>query len=205
MNAFTFDDGRDPYLSDGLLRAIEWLGRPGVARLVELAASGVEKNRAKVVEAFAVLRTRQALEAIPTLLENPHLNIAQRAALIRSYLNYRSERAASPSPALNHLIRQPDEAAEVKLTGLEVLSAAGELKGDRAAAWVAALLAEKKPVFRREAFRMLGITPEDARLVGRLFLDRELPRELRPEVVEALRRRSRLKELAKEIERTSPE
>ena len=58
VNTWAFDDGRDPVLRDGLVRAIENLGKPGVNRLIALGESGVQKETDKVVEAFTMFRTR---------------------------------------------------------------------------------------------------------------------------------------------------
>jgi glucose/arabinose dehydrogenase len=201
VNALAFDDGRDAYVRDGLLRAIEQLGKRGVGRLVELADSGVAKNTDKVVEAFAALRTRAAADAIPTLLENPHLNIEQRAALLRSYGNYRLDPPVSVLPALNYLRKHADEAAAVKLAGLEMLSAAGALGGGEGRAWLRSLLEERDPALLRAAVRALGTTAEGARQVGRLFLDGKLPREIRPEVAAALRNHADLAGMLEEVER----
>ena len=58
VNTWSFDDGRNVALRDGLVHAIENLGRLGVSRLVALGESGVQKETDKVVEAFTMFRTR---------------------------------------------------------------------------------------------------------------------------------------------------
>jgi quinoprotein glucose dehydrogenase len=110
VNTWDFDDGRDVVLRDGLVRAIENLGRPGIRRLVALGESGVQKETDKVVEAFTMLRTRPGADAIPRMLENPHLNAVQRVALLRSYNNYLLDPPVSLAPALDYLMTHKDPA-----------------------------------------------------------------------------------------------
>src|SRR5207244_1924918 len=112
------DDGKDIYLRDGLVRAIEGAGKPGIERLLALADSGVQKDLDRVVDTFAALRTRPAADAIATFLKNPHLSIEQRATLIRSYNNYLLDPPVALDSALDYLIANPREAVAVKLAGL---------------------------------------------------------------------------------------
>jgi quinoprotein glucose dehydrogenase len=127
VNTWAFDDGRDVVLSDGLVRAIENLGRPGISRLVALGESGVQKETDKVVQAFTMFRTRPGADAIPRVLENPHLNAAQRIALLRSYNNYLLEPPVSLAPALEYLTSHKDPAV---LKGA-ILALGGDVEGAR--------------------------------------------------------------------------
>src|SRR5207245_3933205 len=87
-SGFSFDDGRDPGLSDAYLRALERGGKDGLERLLALADSGDQKLTDRVAEAFLGARTRAAAELLPSLLTSPHLNVAQRAAVLHSYFNF---------------------------------------------------------------------------------------------------------------------
>jgi quinoprotein glucose dehydrogenase len=127
VNTWAFDDGRDPVLSDGLVRAIENLGRLGVSRLVALGESGVQKETDKAVQAFTMFRTRAGADAIPRLLENPHLNAVQRIALLRSYNNYLLDPPVSLAPALEYLTTHKDAAV---LKGA-ILALGGDAEGAR--------------------------------------------------------------------------
>jgi quinoprotein glucose dehydrogenase len=147
-NALAFDDGRDVYLRDGLVRAIEALGASGIDLLLTLANSGDAKVLDKVVEVFTALRTRPGADAIPRLLANPHLSIAQRVDLIRSYANYLLDPPVSVEPMLQYLLSRADESGAVKLAGLEVLSSGGTLKDDKAGTWLLALLEDKDTSLR---------------------------------------------------------
>ncbi len=191
VNTWANDDGRDRYLSDGLVRAIENLGQPGMDRLIALGESGVDKETAKAVQAFTMMRTRPAAEAIPRVLENPHLKAEERAALIRSYENYLLDPPLSLSPMVDYLTAHPNEDAAVKQAGAEVLAAGGALPGPKAVEWLMGLLDDKDPKLRTPAVAALSIfllRPETARRVGQAFLDGKLPPETRPQVVTILRR-----------------
>jgi HEAT repeat protein len=82
MNALKADDGKDVFLRDGLVRAIEHLGKAGMQELLALADSGVDRDRDKVVEVFLATRSRPAFEALPTILQNMHITAKQRAGLV---------------------------------------------------------------------------------------------------------------------------
>src|SRR5262249_43738007 len=69
VNVFRADHGKDIYLTDGIIRAIERLGDRGVRRLVDLADSGVSKDLDRVVDAFLTLRTPAGAKALPDLLK----------------------------------------------------------------------------------------------------------------------------------------
>jgi hypothetical protein len=127
VNTYAFDDGHDLTLHKGLVYAIENLGRLGVSRLVALGESGVQKETDKAVEAFTMFRTRAGADAIPRLLENPHLSDAQRIALLRSYNNYLLDPPVSLAPALEYLTTHNDPAV---LKGA-VLGLGGDADGAR--------------------------------------------------------------------------
>jgi putative membrane-bound dehydrogenase-like protein len=306
VNALQFDKAKDEYLFDGLIRAVENTGKPGMEKLLALADSGDAKSLERVVEAFQALRTRPAYEALGTLLKNYHLTPEQKAALLRSYNNYLLDPPISLEPVADYLLSLPkapgkglevppavakelEALTPVKLAGLEVLSTGGVLSdakvqrvllnmldernadvrlsvikaveqtrlakaGPRLAEYLAAKdcpaperLALVKalgalrepaavpplkailqdadlpkapggPALRLEALRALGATdpaaarefavafldqtdqvlrleaiqalsalPDGAKLVGQRFLDKKLPRELLPQVTDALR------------------
>jgi putative heme-binding domain-containing protein len=189
VNSLAFEDSNDVYLRDGLVRAIESLGREGIERLRTLAESGVTKDLERVVETFAMLRTRPGAEALPTLLQNPHLSIAQRAALVRSYSNYLLDPPVTPEPILDYLTSHPDEALAVKLAGVDALSVMGTLKTGKGADWLLGLLEDTDPAARLvvvkavEESRLAKAAPFLARLLG----DTSRPLKEREAAVKALR------------------
>jgi putative membrane-bound dehydrogenase-like protein len=170
-NALAFDDSRDVYLRDGLVRALEALGAPGIEAMVALANSGDSKVIDKVVEAFAATRTRPAAEAIPGLLANPHLSIARRADLVRSCTNYLLDPPLSLEAVFAYLISHPEEAAAVKLAALEVLAAGGATESEKGASWLLATLDDNDAALRAaalkagEAVRLAAAGPKLVRLL----------------------------------------
>ncbi|HEY7424353.1 MAG TPA: hypothetical protein VH682_09010, partial [Gemmataceae bacterium] len=113
VNTLAFDDSGDVYLRDGLLRAIESLGKPGIDRLLALAESGVPKDTDNVVDAFAALRTRAAYEGLPSLLKYPHLTNEQRIKLLRSCGNYLLDPPITLDPLRSQLSERLIEEAEL--------------------------------------------------------------------------------------------
>jgi putative membrane-bound dehydrogenase-like protein len=108
INTLSFDEEQDVYLRDGIVRAIESLGKPGIDRLLALAESGIRKETDRVVDTFATLRTRAGYEGLPSLLKYPHLTREQRLKLIRSCGNYLLDPPISPDPLFAYLDRADD-------------------------------------------------------------------------------------------------
>jgi putative membrane-bound dehydrogenase-like protein len=155
-NAFKFDEGKDAYLTDGVLRAIERAGKPGIAKLVALAESGDEKDHDKVLEAFPSLRTRAAADAIPGLLKYPHLTPRQQADLLRSYSNYLVEPPMSMEPVLEYLLTHEDAPPPVRQAGLEVLAGTPLLKNGKGEKLVLAMLQDRDATLRVAAIHAIG-------------------------------------------------
>jgi putative membrane-bound dehydrogenase-like protein len=124
-STLSFDEGEDVYLRDGIVRALENLGKPGVDALISVADSGVGKNTDKVVQAFMAFRRRAGYEGLPAILKNQHLSPAQQAALVKSASNYLLDPPVSLDPIVTWLTGQPKLPTEVKLAGLEMLGTPG--------------------------------------------------------------------------------
>jgi putative membrane-bound dehydrogenase-like protein len=189
VNTLAFDDGIDASLRLGLVHAIEGLGAAGINRLVALAESGVDKDRDRAVDALLGMRTRPAAEAIPNMLVDPHLTVAQRANLIRSYTNYLLDPPVSLAPVLDYLSKYPEEALPVRLAGLEVLSAAGALKDAKANSWLLAQLEETDPGMRLAVLKAIeDVRPAKAApKVAAVLRDAERPAAERTAAAKALR------------------
>ena len=153
VNAYRFDDSRDLWLQDGLLRGIELLGSLGVDRLISLADSGRNEDRQVAVRAFTGFRARPAALALPRLLANPHLTEHDHQLLLRSFKDYLLDPPISLEPVLDWLEQHPHAPAPSKLAALESLSAGGALKGDRAAKLLIHLL----PVEADEGVRLSAL------------------------------------------------
>jgi len=153
-NALTFDDGRDPAVRQGVIHAIELLGKPGVDRLIAVADSGVDAEITRVVEAFALLRSRPAAEALPKLLVNPHPTARQRATLLRAVPRLRFDPPLDLDVVPAHFAAMPDEPAGVKLAALEALALTpGPAPSAKVTDWLAGLLKEKDATVRLVALR----------------------------------------------------
>lgn len=207
VNTFKSDPGKDAVLTDGLLRAVERAGKPGIAKLVALAESGDEKDHDRVLDIFVGLRTRPAAEAIPGLLKYPHLTIRQRVDLLRSFGDYRLEPALSLEPVVDYLTANADAPPGVKLAGLEVLSHSPALRSEKGQKLVVNLFDDSDPVLRKSGIAVLGSRPEGARLAAELLLAKKLPAELREPIAAALRRHAdkdkEAKRLLVEVEKGS--
>ncbi|MFO0841184.1 MAG: HEAT repeat domain-containing protein [Gemmataceae bacterium] len=191
-SALSFDDGSDAYLSDGLARGLERLGRPGIDALLSLANSGVQKDSDRVLEVFLTFRTRPAFDALVRLLENPHLSFKQRADLVRSAGQYRLDPPASLDPLLAH-VEGHDGAADLHGAMLHALAMPAAPLSTKGEAFAVATLSRKEAGDepRRSAIRVLARTASGSRTAGRLWLDGRVPGEFRKDVVAALRKARR--------------
>ncbi|MGF1578566.1 MAG: PVC-type heme-binding CxxCH protein [Gemmataceae bacterium] len=130
VNVLKFDQGKDIFLRDGIVRSVERLGKQGMQSLDALANSGNDTHLGTVVEAFLSFRTRPAAEALPNLLHNVHLNGDQRAQLLESYTNYQLDPQISVEPVVSYLMKA-DMLARMStnpvknLAGLDKLKLAG--------------------------------------------------------------------------------
>ncbi|MCU0705084.1 MAG: HEAT repeat domain-containing protein [Fimbriiglobus sp.] len=140
LTAWKTDDGKDAFLADAYLRALERLGKKGIDALLAVAQSGDDATLHRVAAGFTALRTRPAFDALPQLLANPHLKGAEKAELVRSYLNYQFDPSPSLDPLAKFLTARPDEPAEVKKAGLEVLGMSNGMGGGPGGEFVIGLL-----------------------------------------------------------------
>lgn len=118
--ALSFDIGGDPCLRDGLVRALESLGKPGLERLLALANSGEDDRLELAVEAFSAMRSPLALEVVPQLLGHPHLRPEQRVRLLRSLARYGNVRPADFSRIARYFATRLPREPEMWLALAEV-------------------------------------------------------------------------------------
>ncbi len=189
VNAYRFDDGKDVYLTDACLRALERCGKSGIERLVGLAKSGNDADRDKAVAAFLALRTRAAAEAIPELLADPHVTVEQRSALIRSYSNYLFDPPLSLEPLLDYLGVRPKEPMSVQLAAIETLAEAGNLKGAKAVNLLTNLLDAETPEGRMTAIRAIETArfSDAAPRLAQALAEKSRPPAERVAILKALR------------------
>jgi putative membrane-bound dehydrogenase-like protein len=159
VNSYLADVKGDAFLKDGYIRALERLGKPGIEAILTLAASG-DRERNVAVEMYLALRSREAAELLPQLLERPDLTVPQRAALVRSFGNYLLDPPLSLRPLSEYLQRRPEEHLDVVRAAIEVFAASGEDNSQQAVQLVERLLRDPRAEVRR-----VGITAaEDLRL-----------------------------------------
>ncbi|HEV3144641.1 MAG TPA: PVC-type heme-binding CxxCH protein [Gemmataceae bacterium] len=154
-NVFRHDNGRDVYLSDAIVRALERLGARGMQKLLEIADSGVDRERDHVVEAFLTLRTRAAFEALPILLNSPHLRPEQQVALVKSFANYILDPPIGPDALVQFLTSHVDVASDVKRTGVEMLGLFGPVQNVKVGKLILGLLEDRDPDIRMLAIRTI--------------------------------------------------
>lgn len=202
-NALQFDEGKDPYLTDGLVRAVEALGKPGIDKLLALADSGAGKDLDKVLDVYPALRSRAGAEGIPILLKNYHVTAAQKVRLIRSYTNYQLEpplslkaladyhaalpRASKDVSPESKEARRIADLVPVKLAALEVLASAGVLDGAGVRKTLLGLLDDKDERGRLVVVRAIEETQTtQAGVILEEMVGKEIGDELRRHIVKAL-------------------
>lgn len=188
-NALRFEEDRDVYLRDGLVRALERVGAAGIEQIVQLAESGVQQDRERAYEAILALRTRPGADAMPRLLTNPHFSTEQRAAVIRSYGNYLLDPPVSLEPLVDYLAAHPTAPTAIQLAGLEVLTLGNAFQGPKAHGLLLTLLDEQEPQLRLAVLQALemGRVAKAAPRVTQLLADRTRPLPERTAAARALR------------------
>jgi len=147
--------------------------------LIEMLVADDPKSRKTVLSTIA---DAHLISAAPVLLEllAASKNDASRRPLIRT-LGALSEKSAYKP--IEEFAKSKDSA-----TRIEALRALASIDYRPARSVAEKLLADADLQVQREAINMLGLSIEGARVVGKHFVDKKLPRSLLPEVSESLRR-----------------
>ncbi|MDW8244552.1 MAG: HEAT repeat domain-containing protein, partial [Thermogemmata sp.] len=188
VNSYLGDLKGDPFLKDGYIRALERLGLPGIEAILTLAASG-DRERTVAVDMFLALRSREAAQLLPQLLARPDLTVEQRAALVRSYVNYQLDPPISLQPLTDYLNRHPDEDLTVFQAAIDVYAVSGGDNTQPVGQLVERLLHDPRPGARRlalqaaEQLRLAALLP---RLLP-MVLDTRLPEADRLAALRAVR------------------
>jgi putative membrane-bound dehydrogenase-like protein len=177
VSALQHDNAKEEYMFDGLVRALEYLGKPAMDKLLALSDSGVAKDLDRCVEAFMAMRSKEAYDALPTLLKSYHLTPIQRAHLLRSVNNYQFDPPIKLDPIVDYLATLPktppkgqevppklakelEALTPVKLAALEVLSTNGVLGNPKVQEMLLGMIDEKDPGVRLSVIKAV----EDTRL-----------------------------------------
>jgi quinoprotein glucose dehydrogenase len=204
--ALSFDEGKDRFLRDAVIRSLEMLGKEGMTSLLALGDSGVQKDTDRVVEAVLGMRTREAFAILPTLLRHEHVTASQRAQLIRSVTNYQLEPPVSLDPIAAFVAGQKKETSDVKMALLNVLATPGVSGGKKCDEWSRSMLTDANEDAAAAAVAAVAVTADGAVHAGKLLAQKKLARALRPAVVAALKRHAKKSaEAAKVLEEVEKE
>ncbi len=171
VNGLQFDKRTDDYLSDGLIRALEYTGKNGFTKLLALADSGSEKDLQRVLDVYPQFRTREAAEKISVLLKNYHVKPEQKVTLIRSITQYQFDPPLSLDPVVKFLDELPATPTKkvteaqinsMRLAALDVLATAGKIDSDHFKATLLAMLKTDDAKTRQAILHTIG----DAKLVS---------------------------------------
>ena len=165
VNGLQFDKRTDAYLTDGLVRALEHTGQDGITKLLALADSGSDQELARVLDVYPCLRTREAADKLPVLLNKYHLKPEQKVALIRSYAYYQLDPPISVEPLVEFLDKLPTAPTKkanqsqlnaMKLAALDVLATFGKVDSDRVKTTLLAMLKTSDPASRQAILQTIA-------------------------------------------------
>ncbi len=137
VNGLQFDKRLDEYLSDGMIRALEYTGKDGITKLLALADSGSDKDLERVLDLYPHFRTREAADKVTLLLKNYHVKPEQKVILIRSITQYQLDPPVSLDPLVKFLDELPGSPTKkiteaqinsMRLAALDVLATAGKIE-----------------------------------------------------------------------------
>ncbi len=189
VGAWRSDDGRDVFLTDAYLRALERVGKPGMDALLVAANSGSKADLERVAGAFTSLRTRAAANALPDLLANVHLSAGRRVDLLQSYTNYMLDPALPVEPVLAALTAEMSPPPAVTVAALSVAAAAGQYPPGAVTAFILRHLDSADPEVRIAAVQAAEdtrLSVAAAKLLG-LMADPKLDAAGRTAVLRAVR------------------
>jgi quinoprotein glucose dehydrogenase len=165
VNGLQFDKREDAYFTDGLVRALELTGKDGITNLLDLANSGSETDLARVVDIYPTLRTREAAEKLPVILNNYHVKPEQKIALIRAFAYYQLDPPISVEPLVTFLDKLPAEPTKkmtlgqlnsMKLAALDVLAYSGKVDSARLKTALLAMLKTDDAKSRDAVLQTIG-------------------------------------------------
>src|SRR5262249_47426427 len=124
---------------------------------------------------------------LTAVLANTKAAATERAAATRALRTLGDKSAVA---ALKAVVAEDDAGNNPPMTALqaEALQALAGLDPAAGARAAEGLLDKKSPEMLRTAVQVLGGTPDGAKKVGKLFLDKRLPAELQAAVADGLRR-----------------
>ncbi len=172
------------------LAGLQTLALPGVRKsndkLEALANSLLEDDdpgiRLALIKTIDTARLTKLAVPLAKLLDKAERPAAEREAILKAL---RSLNDATVAPAVQAILTKKDQPTEMRLQALRTLVS---LDAKTAREPAKALLDENDVALQGEAVITLGAQADGARLVGERFVAKKLPRELLPQVSEALRK-----------------
>jgi len=128
IGSYKFDDGTFDDLTLAHMRAIGLCGTAGVERLLGMAKSGDDADRAAALAAFVQLKSPACARALPELLADPHLKEGDHESLLAAYAS-RLRPPADPAAWRELLVANPKLFGDTQLGVIRLLADAKELKG----------------------------------------------------------------------------
>ncbi len=164
--------------------------------LLQLLDNDDRSLRLAVVKAIDDTRLTKAAPQLVKLAGNAERPLPERLAIVKA-LGKLDDR--SSVPVLKDILANEElKGAEATNLRLEALRSLSTLDAEAAAQSATAFLGKKDAALQAAAVSILGADPKGTKLVARLYLDGKLPRELLPEVSDALRKHApKDEELAK--------
>lgn len=158
LEALRASTGTDRFLEDGLLRALEKLGRSALQPLLELAGSTDAAARGFAVRQLAALRGRLAAEVLDDVLENAaeRLTQAELTAILEARGQIQTEPPVGPGALAGWIEKHPGASDGALAVALHSLVLLGRSDGDRVVAAVLRLLEAGGAPLRLSALRSIA-------------------------------------------------
>ncbi len=157
FSALRKDDRSDRFLHDGILRALERLGKTGTELLASAALSDDAGTRSFGIGELECLRTRVAADAFDRVLSTPNkLDDAQLARLLTAYRYIQVEPAINPAVLSQWLETHTAAPAATQVAALESLALVGEMDPAQAMPAVLRLLNSPAAATRLAVIKVIG-------------------------------------------------
>jgi len=142
----------DPVAREGVLRALDRMGEPGVEEVALAVRTRRGDERSAAVALFSALRSAQAAEQLPGLVRVPDLSGPERLALIRMFAEIPVEIPVPTNGLADFVTRRRELDPPAKVAAL----AACRLAGNPASALVLVLLDDEDESVRLAATEVAG-------------------------------------------------
>ncbi len=157
MRLFIQEDGRDVYLRDGILRALERLEDTGLNLLVKrvIGRDGTERERA--LAALEALRTKAGARALDAVMQHAdRLTQQELSRVLAAYRHILVEPPVDVRAVADWLLAHPDAEPELQIVALETLALCGSHAPQSTLPVVLRLLEHPRSAIRLPAIHLIG-------------------------------------------------